>query len=40
MTDIQEAGMTKAKDLDPNATTHVERVRDVGAGRDKWRKIK
>ena len=38
--DTQGAGIAKAKDLDPNATIHVERVRDVGPGRDKWRKIK
>jgi hypothetical protein len=37
--DTQKAAIERAKQLDPNATLHVERVRDVGPGRDKWRKI-
>jgi len=29
--------IARAKELNPNATIHIERVRDVGPGRDKWR---
>jgi hypothetical protein len=36
--DTQKAAIEKAKALNPEATVQVERVRDVGAGRDKWRK--
>ena len=39
VTDTQEAGIEKAKQLDPDAAIHVERVRDIGPGRDKWRKL-
>jgi hypothetical protein len=39
VTETQAEGIARAKDLNPNATIHVERVRDVGPGRDKWRKI-
>jgi hypothetical protein len=39
VTNTQSAGIEKAKKIDPNATLHVERVRDIGPGRDKWRKI-
>lgn len=35
--DTQAAAIARAKEIDPNATIHVERVRDVGAGPDKWR---
>ncbi|MBV8378002.1 MAG: DUF2188 domain-containing protein [Verrucomicrobia bacterium] len=36
----QEAAIEKARELDPNAAIHVERVRNVeGGGRDKWRRI-
>ena len=36
----QEAAIEKARQLDPNAAIHVERVRNVeGGGRDKWRRI-
>jgi hypothetical protein len=38
VTDTQAAGIAKAKQLNPDATIHVERVRNVGPGRDKWRK--
>ncbi len=40
VTDTQAEGIKRAKEMDPNAAIHVERVRNVGAGRDKWRKIK
>jgi hypothetical protein len=33
------ASAVTARSMDPDATVHVERVRDVGPGRDKWRKI-
>ena len=39
VTDTQAEGIAKAKELNPDAAIHVERVRDVGPGRDKWRKI-
>jgi hypothetical protein len=39
VTDTQGAGIEEARSMDPDATVHVERVRDVGPGRDKWRKI-
>jgi hypothetical protein len=35
----QAEGIDAAKAKDPNAAIHVERVRDIGPGRDKWRKI-
>jgi hypothetical protein len=36
----QEAAIEKARQLDPDAAIHVERVRNVeGGGRDKWRRI-
>lgn len=38
-TDTQAEAIDKAKTMDPNATIHVERVRDIGPGRDKWRKL-
>jgi hypothetical protein len=31
--------IARAKEIDPDATIHVERVRDIGPGRDKWRKL-
>lgn len=40
VTNTQSAGIEKAQELDPNAAIHVERVRNVGPGRDKWRKVK
>jgi hypothetical protein len=39
VTDTQRAGIDRAHEIDPNAAVHVERVRDIGPGRDKWRKI-
>jgi hypothetical protein len=39
VTDTQEEGIAKARELNPNAAIHVERVRNVGDGRDKWRKV-
>jgi hypothetical protein len=35
--DTQAEAKAKAKAMDPDATIHIERVRDVGPGRDKWR---
>jgi hypothetical protein len=36
----QDAAIEKARKLDPDASIHVERVRNVeGGGRDKWRRI-
>jgi hypothetical protein len=32
-------GIDKARSMDSDATIHVERVRDIGPGRDKWRRI-
>jgi hypothetical protein len=39
VTDTQKAAIERAREIDPNAAVHVERVRDIGPGRDKWRKI-
>jgi Uncharacterized protein conserved in bacteria (DUF2188) len=39
VTDTQRAGIQRANEIDPNAAVHVERVRDIGPGRDKWRKV-
>ena len=39
VTDTQAEGIARAKEMDPNAAIHVERVRQVGPGRDKWRRI-
>jgi len=39
VTKTQAKGIDKAYSIDPQATVHVERVRNVGPGRDKWRKI-
>lgn len=39
VTATQAAGIAKAKQLNPDATIHVERVRKVGPGPDKWRKL-
>lgn len=38
VTDTQKEAIERAKQLNPDATIHIERVRDVGPGRDKWRK--
>ncbi|MBA3897677.1 MAG: hypothetical protein H0X36_11220 [Sphingomonadaceae bacterium] len=35
----QGAAIGRAQALNPAATIHVERVRNVGPGRDKWRKV-
>jgi len=37
--DTQKAAIERAREMNPNATLHVERVRKVGPGRDKWRKV-
>lgn len=39
VTRTQARGIDAAKAKDPNAAIHVERVREIGPGRDKWRKI-
>lgn len=39
VTNTQGEGIERAREIDPNAALHVERVRDVGPGRDKWRKV-
>jgi hypothetical protein len=36
--DTQAEAIAEAKRLNPGATIRVERVRDVGPGRDKWRR--
>lgn len=37
--DTQAEAIERAQEMDPNATVHVERVRNTDAGsRDKWRK--
>jgi len=33
----QSEAVSKAKALNPEATIHIERIRNVGPGRDKWR---
>lgn len=38
VTETQAEGIARARELNPDAAIHVERVRDVGPGRDKWRK--
>jgi len=37
VTDTQAEAIARAKEIDPTATVHIERVRNVGPGRDKWR---
>jgi hypothetical protein len=39
VTDTQAEGIARAREMDRNAAIHVERVRNIGPGRDKWRKI-
>jgi hypothetical protein len=39
VTDTQKEAIARAREIDPNAAVHVERVRDIGPGRDKWRKV-
>jgi len=39
VTDTQAEAIARARELNPNAAIHVERVRDIGPGRDKWRKV-
>jgi hypothetical protein len=39
VTNTQAEAIAEAKRMDPNAAIHVERVRDVGPGPDKWRKL-
>ncbi|MBS1717796.1 MAG: DUF2188 domain-containing protein [Armatimonadetes bacterium] len=38
VTDTQGEAIDRARQMNPDATLHVERVRSVGPGRDKWRK--
>ncbi len=35
----QKEAIERARKLNPDAALHVERVRKVGPGRDKWRKL-
>ncbi|WP_426436040.1 DUF2188 domain-containing protein [Bradyrhizobium genosp. P] len=37
--DTQAEAIDRARVIDHDATIHVERVRDIGPGRDKWRKL-
>ena len=37
--DTQKAAIERATGMNPDATVHVERVRNVGPGRDTWRKV-
>ena len=37
VTDTQAEGIAWVKETSPDATIHVERVRDIGPGKDKWR---
>jgi Uncharacterized protein conserved in bacteria (DUF2188) len=37
--DTQVEAIQKAQRIAPDAALHIERVRDVGPGRNKWRKI-
>lgn len=39
VTPTQARGIDAARSRNPDAAIHVERVRKVGPGRDKWRKI-
>ena len=39
VTDTQAEGIAWVKETNPDATIHVERVRDIGPGRDKWRHL-
>jgi hypothetical protein len=39
VTDTQKEAIARAREIDPNAAVHVERVRDIGPGRDKWRTV-
>ena len=39
VTETQAEGIARARELNPDAAIHVERVRNIGPGRDKWRKI-
>ena len=39
VTKTQAKAIDKAQMIAPEATVHVERVRNIGPGRDKWRKI-
>jgi hypothetical protein len=38
VTGTQKEAIERARELNPDAAIHVERVRNVGPGRDKWRK--
>ena len=37
--ETQKEAIERARQLNPDAAVHVERVRNVGPGRDKWRKL-
>lgn len=38
ITKTQADAIKRARKIAPDAALHVERVRDIGPGRDKWRK--
>lgn len=38
VTNTQREAINRAHRMNPEATVHIERVRNVGPGRDKWRK--
>ena len=38
VTNTQGSAIDRAREMNPDATRHIERVRNVGPGRDKWRK--
>lgn len=38
VTDTQKEAIDRAKELNPDAARHIERVRNVGPGPDKWRR--
>jgi hypothetical protein len=39
VSDTQAEAIARARQMNPDAAIHVERVREIGPGRDKWRKI-
>lgn len=39
VTDTQKQGIDRALQIDPNAGLDIERQRNVGPGRDKWRSL-
>jgi uncharacterized protein YggE len=39
VTETQAEAIARAKQLNPDAAIHVERVRNIDPGRDKWRRL-